>query len=277
MPPVDGARLGQGNYLRNGLIGAFALILAGARVIPSADSRGIALLAATPLMAANRPVVTATAHSGNGLLEKSTAAIRALASAVRPLSHPKALETAFRSYFAYMAAHPNDVKKPVLYFVDYGLPSTEPRGYVFDMRELKILEGPFAVAHGRGSSRSQYGIPTRFSNASGSAATSLGLYLAENVYDFHGHTGGRSYSSIGLRLKGVSANFNDNALARGVVAHGAPYVTANKAGRSEGCPAMEQDRARRVLPELADGGMVFLFAPDPRWMTDDPWVAHGTD
>ena len=277
MPPVDGARLGQGNYLRNGLIGAFALILAGARLIPSADSRGIALLGATPLMAANRPVVTPTALSGNGLLEKSTAALRALASAVRPLSHPKALETAFRSYFAYMAAHPNDVKKPVLYFVDYGLPSTEPRGYVFDMRELKILEGPFAVAHGRGSSRSQYGIPTRFSNASGSAATSLGLYLAENVYDFHGHTGGRSYSSIGLRLKGVSANFNDNALARGVVAHGAPYVTAGKAGRSEGCPAMEQDRARRVLPELADGGMVFLFAPDPRWMTDDPWLAHSSD
>jgi hypothetical protein len=266
--------VGLGNYLKNGLIGAAALILAGARLIPGADSHGSALIGATPLMAANRPASPADALPGNGLLAKSTAAIRALASAVRPLSHPKALETAFRSYFAYMAAHPNDVKKPALYFVDYGLPSTEPRGYVFDMRELKILEGPFAVAHGRGSSSTQYGIPTRFSNASGSAATSLGLYLAENVYDFHGHTGGRSYSSIGLRLKGVSANFNDNALARGVVAHGAPYVTADKAGRSEGCPAMEQDRARRVLPELADGGMVFLFAPDQGWMKEDPWARN---
>jgi hypothetical protein len=269
--------VGQGNYLKNGLIAASALVLAGAQLIPGADSHGSALLGATPLMAANRPASRANALPGNDLLAKSTAAIRALASAVRPLSHPKALETAFRSYFAYMAAHPNDVKKPVLYFVDYGLPSTEPRGYVFDMRELKILECPFAVAHGRGSSRTQYGIPTRFSNASGSAATSLGLYLAENVYDFHGHTGGRSYSSIGLRLKGVSANFNDNALARGVVAHGAPYVTADKAGRSEGCPAMEQDRARRVLPELADGGMVFLFAPDHEWMADDPWVVRSSD
>jgi hypothetical protein len=269
--------VGRGNYLKNGLIGAIALILAGARLVPSADSHGAPVFGAAPLMAANRPATPATETPATGLLAKSTAAVRALASAVRPLSHPKALETAFRSYFAYMAAHPNDVKKPVLYFVDYGLPSTEPRGYVFDMRELKILEGPFAVAHGRGSSRTQYGIPTRFSNASGSAATSLGLYLAENVYDFHGHTGGRSYSSIGLRLKGVSANFNDNALARGVVAHGAPYVTADKAGRSEGCPAMEQDRARRVLPELADGGMVFLFAPDQEWMADDPWVAAGLE
>jgi hypothetical protein len=40
---------------------------------------------------------------------------------------------------------------------------------------------------------------------------------------------------------------------------------------------MEQDRARRVLPELADGGMVFLFAPDQKWMTGDPWVARSAD
>lgn len=269
--------MGQANYLKSGVIGAFALILAGARLIPASDSHGTGLLGAPPLMAANRPATSVNAMPANGLLAKSSAAVRALAAAVHPLSHPRALESAFRSYFAYMAAHPNEVKKPVLYFVDYGLPSTEPRGYVFDMQALKILEGPFAVAHGRGSSRTQYGVPTRFSNAPGSAATSLGLYLAENTYDFHGHTGGRAYSSIGLRLKGVSENFNDNALARGVVAHGAPYVTADKAGRSEGCPAMEQERARRVLPELAEGGMVFLFAPDQKWMTDDPWVARSTD
>lgn len=265
-----------GKYLKNGLIGAFALILVGARLNHGADSPGSAFLGPATLMAGNRTTLSVD-ETTNGLLAKSSAAVRALAAAVRPLSHPKALESAFRSYFAYMAAHPDEVKKPVLYFVDYGLPSTEPRGYVFDMRALTILEGPFAVAHGRGSSRTQYGIPTRFSNASGSAATSLGLYLAGNTYDFHGHTGGRSYSSIGLRLKGVSANFNDNALSRGVVVHGAPYVTGNRAGRSEGCPAMDQERARRVLPELADGGMVFLFAPDQEWMADDPWVAASAD
>ena len=261
-------------YLKNGLIGALALTLAGAYSISGTDPLGPGLFAPNTLVAATRPTfIMAATTDGGGLLAKSTAAVQALATAVRPLSHPKALETAFRSYFAYMAAHPTDVKKPILYFVDYGLPSTEPRGYVFDMQALKVIEGPFPVAHGRGSSSSQYGVPTRFSNASGSAATSLGLYIAENLYQFHGHTGGRSYSSVGLRLKGVSANFNDNALARGVVAHGAPYVSADKAGRSEGCPAMEQSRAQRVLPELAEGGMVFLFAPDQHWMSDDPWVA----
>lgn len=246
--------MGVVKCLRYGLFGAFALILAG-----------------------NRAAFSAGESSMDGLGAKSSAAVQAFAAAVRPLSHPKALDAAFRSYFAYEAAHPDERRKPLLYFVDYGLPSTEARGYIFDMRALKILEGPFAVAHGRGSSRSRYGIPTRFSNAPGSNATSLGLYLAENTYSFHGKASGRSYSSVGLRLKGVSGIFNDKALARGVVAHGAPYVTAGKAGRSEGCPAMEQARARRLLPELADGGMVFLFAPDQQWMADDPWVVGSAE
>jgi hypothetical protein len=265
-----------GKYLKHGLVGAVALILAGASFLPGADSHG-PLFGATTVLAATRPTISPDGTPNGGLLAKSTAAVRAFAAAVRPLSHPKALEAAFRSYFAYEAAHPAEVRKPLLYFVDYGLPSTEPRGYVFDMRALKIIEGPFTVAHGRGSSRTQYGVPSRFSNAPGSATTSLGLYLAENLYRFRGKAGGRSYSSIGLRLKGVSGNFNDKALARGVVAHGAPYVTPAKAGRSEGCPAMEQERAQRLLPEIADGGLVFLFAPVERWMADDPWVAAAAD
>jgi hypothetical protein len=265
--------VGLGNYLKSGLIGAFALILLGAHFVPGADAKGPILFGAATLMAGDRPSVPFDETTKSGLLAKSSAAVRAFAAAVRPLSHPKALESAFRGYFAYEAAHPATVRKPLLYFVDYGLPPTEPRGYVFDMRSLVILDGPFTVAHGRGSSQNRYGVPTRFSNAPGSYATSLGLYLAENTYQFRGRSGGRSYSSVGLRLKGVSGNFNDNALARGVVAHGAPYVSADRAGRSEGCPAMEQTRARRLLPALAEGGMVFLFAPNQQWMVDDPWVA----
>jgi hypothetical protein len=200
------------------------------------------------------------------------AALDAFKSVVRPLSHPLALEDAFRSYFAFKSAHPNEVKKPLLYFVDYGLPSTAARGYVFNMSTLQVVDGPFTVAHGRGSSTSQYGIPTRFSNGFGKATTSLGLYLAKALYNFTGHMAGSTYSSIGLRLEGESRGFNDNALARGVVAHGAPYVTPTRAGRSQGCPAMEPARAERLLPKLADGGMVYLFAPDTNWMNNDPWL-----
>jgi hypothetical protein len=192
---------------------------------------------------------------------------------VGPLSHPLALEEAFHGYFAYKAAHPADVKKPYLYFVDYGLPATKPRGYVFDMVARTIVDGPFMVAAGRGSAPDKNGVSTNFSNRTGSAATSLGLYLADNIYDFTGHTAGRAYEAVGLRLKGLSTGFNDNAYARGVVAHGAPYVTSTKAGRSEGCPAMEPARAQRLLPKLANGGLVFLFAPREDWMAKDPWLA----
>jgi len=262
------------DYLKNGLIVALAFVCVGARVVPGAEKPGPVFKAATSIVAA--PVDSAVATlaakataATNPLASKTATALQALASAVRPLSHPKALETAFRSYFAYSTAHPGEVKKPILYFVDYGLPSTEPRGYVFDMSTLSVLEGPFTVAHGRGSSTTQYGVPTRFSNAPGSAMTSLGLYVAQGLYQFVGHTAGQTYSSVGLRLEGVTPGYNDRALARGVVAHGAPYVSATKAGRSEGCPAMEQQRAQRVLPELANGGMVFLFAPDNNLIAEE--------
>lgn len=204
-------------------------------------------------------------------------ALRAFRGEVRRLSHDRALETAFRSYFAFKAEHPDEVTKPYLYFVDYGLPSTSPRGYMFDMESLRLVEGPFPVAHGRGSSTSHTGIPTRFSNRRGSAATSLGLYLAEETYAFHGSAGGQSYRSLGLRLRGLSGGYNDNARPRGIVAHGAPYVTALRAGHSEGCPAMEQARARRLLPKLANGGIVFLFAPVQGWMADDPWIVASAE
>jgi hypothetical protein len=39
---------------------------------------------------------------------------------------------------------------------------------------------------------------------------------------------------------------------------------------------MELSRAQRILPRLADGGMVFLFAPQANWMSSDPWIAAGT-
>ena len=199
-------------------------------------------------------------------------ALAAFAGITRNLSHERALESAFRSFYAYQAKHPQRVKKPLLYFVDYGLPATAKRGYVFDMKRLSIVDGPFTVAHGRGSSQDRFGKPTRFSNKHGSAATSLGLYLAQETYRFTGKAGGRRYSSIGLRLQGLSGVFNSNARTRGVVAHGAPYVTARAAGRSEGCPAVDQARAKTLLPKLANGALVFLFAPDERWLNSDPWV-----
>jgi hypothetical protein len=199
-------------------------------------------------------------------------ALSTLSSYVVKQSHPEGLRSALQAYYSFRSAHPEQVRKPYLYYVDYGLDNRTARGYVFDMAQLKLVDGPFLVAHGRGSSTAPNGVPSRFTNTPGSATTSLGLYVAEETYGFTGKSGGRHYTSIGLRMDGVSGNFNSTARARGVVVHGAPYVTAARAGRSEGCPAMDQERARRLIPMIADGGLVFLFAPNDRWLQNDPWV-----
>lgn len=263
------------SYVANVLLGAAALVAAaGARAASRSDlptaPQTVGPLARAAVAFASAPATRYVAPARSAAELRVDSAVEALAPSVRALSHPQALEDAFRSYFAYRAAHPDT--KPYLYFVDYGLPSTTPRGYVFDMAARQVVEGPFAVAHGRGSAESQAGVPTRFSNAFNSAATSLGLYVAQELYPFRGHAGGQAYSSLGMRLEGVSDGYNDLARARRVVAHGAPYVTDDKAGRSEGCPALEPSRAERLLPKLANGGLVFLFAPDARWMAGDPWI-----
>ena len=268
-------------YLHNVLLGSTALVVAGAHLTGTTHESGPVLNTAVELVMGD---TASTADTASAVETASTAvslnvasALDAVKSAVAPLSHPRALEDAFRSYFAYKSTHPDAVKKPYLYFVDYGLPNTTPRGYVFDMSARKVVEGPFMVAHGRGSAENSHGVPTRFSNASGSAATSLGLYVTQELYQFGGHSAGQFYSSVGMRLMGVSGKWNSNARARGVVAHGAPYVTASRAGRSEGCPAMDQSRAKRLLPKLANGALVFLFAPDPNWLQKDPWVLASTN
>lgn len=256
------------------------LILLG--IVPAA----LAVLASSPpaahanaapassAVAANASVgASMAAATGRGPLTSLVdGALETLSSSVSRISNPAALRMAFQAYYNFKAAHPEQVRNPLFYFVDYGLGSGTPRGYVFDMRRDRVVDGPFIVAAGRGSSTNAQGVPTSFSNSLNSGATSLGLFLTQSSYSFVGHAGGQPYSSIGLRLVGLSGRFNDEALSRGVVVHGAPYVTSSRAGKSLGCPAMDQPRAHRLIPELANGGLVYLFSPkDADWMRNDPW------
>jgi hypothetical protein len=260
----------------------FALVLVPSLKGAAAQQAGAGQSAAQPpggmqtlagfSVAGVQPSVTnpSSANDPNTLAE---AAVKALSIHVSRMSHPEALRTAFRAYHNYRAAHSDLVRKPYLYFVDFGLAGAAPRGYVFDMQKLTIVDGPFPVAHGRGSARARSSVPTLFSNRAGSLASSLGLYLAQETYSFSGRSGGRAYRSVGLRMRGESGAFNNAARRRGIVAHGAPYVSAGGAGRSEGCPAMEPRRAQRLLPLIANGGVVFIYSPnDARWLRQDPWI-----
>ncbi|MBI3904075.1 MAG: murein L,D-transpeptidase catalytic domain family protein, partial [Pseudomonas fluorescens] len=131
--------------------------------------------------------------------------------------------------------------------IDYSLPSTEQRLWVFDLKRRKLLFHEL-VAHGRNSGEN---MATLFSNRNESHATSLGLFRTQQSY-----LGQNGYS---LRMEGLEPGFNDNAFDRAIVIHGAPYVSpvlarANgRIGRSLGCPAVRPAIAHRLIDSMKDG------------------------
>ncbi|HEU0153517.1 MAG TPA: murein L,D-transpeptidase catalytic domain family protein [Arenimonas sp.] len=144
--------------------------------------------------------------------------------------------------------------------IDYSLPSTEPRLWVFDLGRRMLLFAEH-VAHGRGSGDN---LARSFSNREGSHQSSLGLFRTAETYQ-----GGNGYS---LRMDGLEPGVNDAARERMIVMHGAPYVDPLKAlhqgrlGRSFGCPALRPQVARQVIDTLKQGQLLFAYYPDPAWL-----------
>jgi hypothetical protein len=145
-------------------------------------------------------------------------------------------------------------KSDLLTVIDYSLPSTQPRLWVLDLAQGKVLFHEL-VAHGAGSGDK---FATRFSNVNDSRATSLGLFLTGDTYE-----GGKGYS---LKLKGLDEGVNDRAEERHIVMHGAWYVSADHArqygmlGRSWGCPALSQQDAKPVIDTIKSGSFVFSYS-----------------
>jgi hypothetical protein len=176
-----------------------------------------------------------------------------------PGLHSEALELALRAV-ENAAREELIARREILTVIDYSLPSTEPRLFVFDVEHRALLFREL-VAHGKNSGEN---LTTRFSNKEGSLATSLGLFVTEGTY-----MGGNGYS---LRLNGLDRGFNDRAKSRAIVMHGAPYVSESMAkkvgrlGRSWGCPAVSPQVAKKLIDTLKDGSPVFAYYPDPEWL-----------
>ncbi len=145
-------------------------------------------------------------------------------------------------------------KSDRLTVIDYSLPSTQPRLWVLDLAQGRVLFHEL-VAHGAGSG-DKYA--TRFSNVNDSRATSLGLFLTADTYE-----GGNGYS---LKLKGLDPGVNDQAETRHIVMHGAWYVSEDHArqfgmiGRSWGCPALPQADAPAVIDAIRGGSFIYAYA-----------------
>jgi len=133
---------------------------------------------------------------------------------------------------------------------DFGINSAKPRFHLIDLHNGRVES--FLVAHGRGSDPAHTGWLQRFSNLPGSEATSAGAFLTKDVY-FGAH--GRS-----RRLAGLDPE-NNQAEPRGIVVHGAWYVSRELAargalGRSQGCFAFAEDQIAQIIDRLGPGRMI---------------------
>jgi hypothetical protein len=170
-----------------------------------------------------------------------------------PTLRPEALRAALSSWEHLQSK--GAVARPVLTLIDYGLPSTAKRLWVFDLEAERLLFHEL-VAHGRNSGGD---LARSFSNEEGSFMTSLGTFVTGVAYD-----GRNGYS---LRLHGMDRGTNDRAEARAIVVHGAPYVgdevarKLGRLGRSHGCPAVRSAVARELIDEIKDRTLLYAWHP----------------
>lgn len=157
--------------------------------------------------------------------------------------------------------------------IDFSLPSSDKRMWVFDLQQGKLLMHEL-VAHGRRSGERE---SNHFSNVINSHSSSIGLFRASESY-----RGKHGYS---LRLDGLEPGVNDKARERAIVIHGADYVgddwieNYGRIGRSHGCPAVRQEVVQQVVDTLKGGQLVFKYFPDQDWLQssrylhcDDPQI-----
>lgn len=140
--------------------------------------------------------------------------------------------------------------KNYISLIDFSKSSRNKRFFIIDMNSGSVWA--ITVAHGKGSDSNHDGFAERFSNVSGSNASSLGYYKTAETY-----TGSNGYS---LKLDGLSST-NSRARARAIVIHGASYVKDASViqGRSWGCPAVSMANRTKVINALKGGSLIYAF------------------
>jgi L,D-transpeptidase catalytic domain len=143
---------------------------------------------------------------------------------------------------------------------DLSQSSKQKRLYIIDVANNKLLINTW-VAHGRNSG-GEYA--TKFSNKPESLQSSLGFYITSGTY--YGEHG------LSLRINGIEPGFNDKALERSIVIHGAAYVDGARArsgmymGRSWGCPAVPQKESTTIINTIKNGTCLFIYHPSKDYL-----------
>ncbi|OWP63055.1 hypothetical protein CDA63_11005 [Hymenobacter amundsenii] len=142
-----------------------------------------------------------------------------------------------------------------LSIADFSQSSNRERLWVVDIDQGRLLYHTL-VAHGKNSGE-EYA--RTFSNVEGSEMSSLGFYVTGPTY--------QGKHGLSLRLRGVDAGYNTNALGRAVVVHGAAYVSQGfigqhgRLGRSQGCPALPESEAPAIIRAIKGGSVLYVHGP----------------
>jgi hypothetical protein len=211
------------------------------------------------------PVLLAVLAAASSATHAAPSSLLTSLAAAAPDANPKVIELALQAHECAIGTGVAP-RASRLAVIDYSRPSTERRMWVFDLAKRKLMYDEY-VAHGSGTGDN---LARNFSNQDGSHQTSLGLFTTAETY-----VGGNGYS---LRMDGLEKGTNDNARARAIVMHGAPYVnpalakSQGRIGRSWGCPALRPEVAREVIDNLKQGQMVFAYYPDRDWLAKSPFL-----
>lgn len=155
----------------------------------------------------------------------------------------------------------NEVSNPfILTIIDFNKPSDEKRLWVIDLKNDRILMHTY-VAQGKNTGKLY---ARHFSNKVDSYESSPGIFTTHNtIYD--GQFG------EALRVNGLENGINNNAYARAIVIHSAPYVTPayieekGRAGRSYGCFALNPARVNRLVHLVRGGSVWFAYAKPEKY------------
>ncbi len=166
---------------------------------------------------------------------------------------------AYRGY-EYLLSKNKITRTEYLTICDFSQSSRQKRFYIIDLANNKIVTNTY-VAHGRNSG-AEYA--THFSNKPESLESSLGFYITRGTYiGEHG---------LSLKIDGVDNGYNNNAMSRNIVIHGAAYVGEDRArsgmymGRSWGCPAVSQKESATIITTIKNGTCLFIYHPDRSYL-----------
>ena len=178
-----------------------------------------------------------------------------------PMGVPQDLwEHGLRSLVLHLT-EPRLRRPNIITLVDYRLDADSNRLWTIDLRTKAIfIETVVSHGSGTGSRRNPIDEVQHVGNEPGSELSSVGAFVTDSgtYQSAAGSPRNHRVRRAALRIDGLDTT-NNRARERAIVFHGAHYVHANHAGRSDGCFATEQAVNDRLIVLIQGGSFVYSY------------------